>query len=78
MNDARGLFGLALCYKRGTGVNKDKHKAIEYYKKEAEFGDNDGQEELKRLRIQMSYLEGVVKFSNLVLLKGNYRKCTFK
>lgn len=51
MNDAGGLFGLALCYKRGTGVKKDKHKAIEYYQKKAEFGDNDRQEALKRLRI---------------------------
>lgn len=30
MNDTGGLFRLALCYKRGTGVNKDKHKAIDF------------------------------------------------
>ncbi|KAF0450388.1 sel1 repeat domain-containing protein [Gigaspora margarita] len=40
-NDA-GTFNVGLCYKLGTGVEKDEKKAFEYYKKSAEMGVADG------------------------------------
>uniref|UniRef100_A0A6B2LKZ0 Uncharacterized protein n=1 Tax=Arcella intermedia TaxID=1963864 RepID=A0A6B2LKZ0_9EUKA len=50
--DTEAFFHIAELYENGWGVAADKNKAIEYYKKAAEFDDvEDATEALKRLGV---------------------------
>ena len=61
MGDADGIFQIGCYYDEGIGVEKDEHKAFEYYQKSAEMGDFNGtaivmmtELELKRMNIRHS------------------------
>ena len=48
------MFYIGNCYRRGDGVEKNIDEAIHWYKKAAEYGDEDAPKLLKELGVDMS------------------------
>ena len=51
-NIVDAIFNLALCYKKGRGVIKDKDKATEFYKRARDQGDDQMKKRLAKLKIK--------------------------
>ena len=48
------MFYIGNCYRRGDGVEENLNEAIRWYKKAAEYGDEDASNVLKELGIDVS------------------------
>ena len=47
------MFYIGNCYRRGDGVEKNIDEAIHWYKKAAEYGDEDAPNVLKELGVNV-------------------------
>ena len=48
LGNAEAQYDLGACYYDGSGVERDKTKAIQWFKKAAEHGNKDAQKNLER------------------------------